>query len=73
MPRSPERKKIFFPIIYDNFDKDNYQKSDQPSQSYKGHVVVVMFGHPCKCFLLEKCCGHCVSSLHGPPGCQIQI
>ena len=28
-----KEKKKNFPIIYDNFDKDNYQKSDQPSQS----------------------------------------
>ena len=57
MPHSPERKKkdFFFPIIYDNFDKVNYQ----PSR----HMVVVMFGRPCICSLLEKCFDHCVRSL----------
>ena len=68
-----EKKK--FPIIYDNFDKDNYQKmiSLVNHKRHTSSVVVVMFGHPCICFLHEKFCGHYVSSLHGPPGCQIQI
>ena len=54
MPHSPKRKKkdFFFPIIYDNFDKVNYQSSR--------HMVVVMFGRPCICCLLEKCFDHCV-------------
>ena len=68
MPHSPERKKkkfFFFSIIYDNFDKVNYQHSR--------HIVVVMFGSPCICCLLEKCFDHCVRSFQGPPRSKIQV
>ena len=69
MPHSPERKKkkkkIIFPIIYDNFDKVNYQHSR--------HIVVVIFSRPCICCLLEKCFDHCVRSFQGPPGSKIQV
>ena len=60
-----KKKDFFFPIIYDNFDKVNYQ----PSR----HMVVVMFGRPCICCLLEKCFDHCVRSFQGPPGSKIQV
>ena len=64
MPHSPERKKkiFFFPIIY---DKVNYQ----PSR----HIVVVMFGRPCICCLLEKCFDHCVRSFQGNSGMKILL